>query len=254
MNFSFSRWTCLLAAFFSTSVIAAECTVQSGAQRVALLELYSSEGCSSCPPADKWVGSLEKHGFTADKVIPIALHVDYWDYIGWKDRFASPMFTARQHSQASLNRSSYVYTPQVTLNGRDYRGYGRSSDFADDISDINHSAPRANIQLAISADAQQVAVKANARGAAKSALYLALVESGLSSEVKAGENSGAHLNHDHVVRAWLGPFAIDNNTLEIQRNIALKPEWKTANAKLVAFVQESNGEVAQALSTPLCAN
>ncbi|HEY8084506.1 MAG TPA: DUF1223 domain-containing protein [Methylophilaceae bacterium] len=252
MSYSFLRWSCFLAALFSTSVLAAECSVQSGAQRVALLELYTSEGCSSCPPTDKWVSSLEKHGYTSDKVIPIALHVDYWDYIGWKDRFADPTFTARQHAQAELDRSSFVYTPQVVLDGKDYRSYVSGSRFADDVNEINHSAARANIALTVTHDAGQYSLKVTAHGPAKSVLYLALVENGLSSDVKAGENSGTKLYHDHVVRAWLGPFFVEPSGLELQRNVAIKPEWKTANLRAVAFVQEANGEVSQAVATPAC--
>lgn len=243
-----------LLALSSFSAHATECAIQSGAQRVALLELYTSEGCSSCPPADQWLSHLEKRGFTADKVIPVALHVDYWDYIGWKDRFASPVHTSRQHSQAALNRANIVYTPQVMLNGRDYRGWNNLANFSDDISAVNRSVPRADIRLSASPDTGQLSVKVNAHSTAKSSLYLALVESGLSSDVKAGENSGARLNHDFVVRSWQGPFAVENGGLELQRNIATKPEWKTANSRLVAFVQEQNGEVAQAVALPLCAN
>ncbi|HEY8086181.1 MAG TPA: DUF1223 domain-containing protein [Methylophilaceae bacterium] len=252
MSHSFLRWSCFLAALFSTSVIAAECSVQSSTQRVALLELYTSEGCSSCPPTDKWVSSLEKRGYSSDKVIPIALHVDYWDYIGWKDRFADAAFTARQHAQAALDHSSFVYTPQVVLDGKDYRSYGSGSRFADDVNEINHSAARANIALTVSHDAAQYSLKVNAHGPAKSVLYLALVENGLSSDVKAGENSGTKLYHDHVVRAWLGPFNVETSGLELQRSVAIKPEWKTANLRAVAFVQEANGEVAQAVATPAC--
>ncbi len=241
-----------LLALSSISAHAAECAAQSGLQRVALLELYTSEGCSSCPPADKWLSSLEKRGFTADKVIPIALHVDYWDYIGWKDRFASPAHTARQHSQAALNRANIVYTPQLMLNGRDYRGWGNPANFADDVATVNRSTPHADIRLSTSPDGEQFLVKVNAHGVARSSLYLALVESGLSSDVKAGENSGARLYHDFVVRSWHGPFALENGGLKLQRRIAAKPEWKTANSRLVAFIQEPNGEIAQALALPLC--
>jgi hypothetical protein len=252
MPLSLIRWSCFIAALFSSSVIAAECSVQSGPQRVALLELYTSEGCSSCPPTDKWTSSLEKRGYSSDKVIPIALHVDYWDYIGWKDRFASPAFSARQHTIAALNRSSFVYTPQVVLNGKDYREYGSSSQFSEDISEINHSPSRANISLAISRDSEQLSLKVNARGPAKSVLFLALVENGLSSDVKAGENGGAKLYHDHVVRAWLGPFNVDTSGLELQRSVSIQPDWKTANLRAVAFVQEANGDISQAVATPAC--
>ena len=94
-----ARYASLIAASFALpfSVAAAPaCRAVSGPQATAVLELYTSEGCNSCPPADKWVSSLPGSGFTADKVIPLAFHVDYWDYIGWKDVYASPIFTERQ--------------------------------------------------------------------------------------------------------------------------------------------------------------
>jgi hypothetical protein len=242
-----------LSAWCALPVLAAECSVQSGAQRVALLELYTSEGCSSCPPADKWFSSLEKRGFTQDKVIPLALHVDYWDYIGWKDRFASPTFTARQHEQAVFNRSSFVYTPQATFNGRDYRGWGSDSKFGDDIAAINRSPARADIRLTIAPMQEKLTVKATAHSQSPSALYIALVENGLSSEVKAGENSGAKLNHDHVVRAWLGPFDVPPSGLDVQRDVNLKPEWNSKNMRAVAFVQNrSSGEALQAVALKFC--
>lgn len=237
----------------SVSVHAAECSIKSGMQQVALLELYTSEGCSSCPPADQWSGNLEQRGFGTDKVIPIALHVDYWDYIGWKDRFANPAYTSRQHSQASLNRSGFVYTPQVMLNGRDYRGWSNTRTFANDIAAINRNTPRAEIELKTGMENGLLSVNLSARGPAKSAVYLALVEDGLSSDVKAGENNGAKLHHDHVVRDWQGPFGMEGGKLESQQSVVMRPEWKIANARLVAFVQEQSGEVAQAVALPLCA-
>lgn len=246
-------WLLALLNLFSPALIAAECSAQSGSQRVALLELYSSEGCSSCPPADKWVSGLEKRGWGPDKVIPLALHVDYWDYIGWKDRFASPTFTARQQTQAALARSTLVYTPQLTLNGRDYRSWYNESRFAQDIATVNRGKAQANIQLAASQDGTHWKVRVQASAPEKSALYLALTESGLSTEVKAGENRGELLRHDYVARVWQGPVNIPANTLDWETSVTPNPQWKLANARLVAFVQGPGGEVLQALALPFCA-
>ena len=104
----------------------AECSVSSGTSRVALLELYTSEGCSSCPPADRWLSGLAAKGVNSERVVPLALHVDYWDYIGWRDRFAHPGFSERQRQMAVLGNSTLVYTPQVMLNGRDFRNWRNS--------------------------------------------------------------------------------------------------------------------------------
>lgn len=248
-----TRWLLVLLNLFSPAVIAAECSAQSGPQRVALLELYSSEGCSSCPPADKWTSSLEKRGWGPDKVIPLALHVDYWDYIGWKDRFASPVFTARQQTQAALARSTLVYTPQLTLNGRDYRSWHNESRFSQDIATVNRVKPQASIQLAASQDGTRWKVRVQASAPEKSTLYLALTENGLSTEVKAGENRGELLRHDYVTRFWQGPISIHANRLDWETTMTPNSQWKLANTRLVAFVQGSSGEVLQALALPFCA-
>src|SRR3954468_19444073 len=98
----------------------AHCTAQSAAKTVALVELYTSEGCDSCPPADRWLSSLGAQGYAPDRIVPIALHVDYWDYIGWKDPYAHAAHSARQRKMARLARAAMVYTPQVLLQGRDF--------------------------------------------------------------------------------------------------------------------------------------
>ncbi|MGH8673906.1 MAG: DUF1223 domain-containing protein, partial [Burkholderiales bacterium] len=117
------RTALLVAAVQAFPVQAAQCSAQSGARTTALVELYTSEGCDSCPPADRWLSSLGARGHTPDRVVPLALHVDYWDYIGWKDRFAKALFSARQRNLAQLMRAKVVYTPQVLLQGEDFRGW-----------------------------------------------------------------------------------------------------------------------------------
>ena len=104
---------------------ATPCSAQSAGTTTALVELYTSEGCDSCPPADRWLSSLGARGYAPDRVVPIALHVDYWDYIGWKDPYARQAYSARQRKMASLARAAMVYTPQVLLQGRDFRALGR---------------------------------------------------------------------------------------------------------------------------------
>lgn len=237
----------------SAPVLAVECSVQSGPQRVALLELYTSEGCSSCPPADRWLGKLSVSGYSTDRVIPLALHVDYWDYIGWKDRFAKPGFTARQREMAVLNRSGIVYTPQVMLNGRDYRSWTSASRFEADIVAINRTPPRADIKLTLNrpaADTLEISAQAKAAGQNNGLMYVALYENGLTTVVNAGENGGATLHHDYVVREWLGPFPAHE---PFTRKLVLQPGWKTEKMGVAAFVQNpSSGEVLQALALKIC--
>src|SRR3954469_21437092 len=127
---------------------APECSAQSPAHTVALVELYTSEGCDSCPPADRWLSSLLGRGFGPERVVPLALHVDYWDYIGWKDPYAKRQFSARQHKLAKLGRATFVYTPQILLQGRDFRGWATDA-FAKTVAEINARPARAGVSLAI---------------------------------------------------------------------------------------------------------
>jgi len=246
-----------LAVFaMPAAAIAAECSAHSGAQSVPLLELYTSEGCSSCPPADKWLSSIAGSGFGANKVVALAFHVDYWDYIGWKDRFAKPMFTARQYEVATYNRAGFVYTPQLVFNGNDYRGGTSNSHFAEQLANINRQPARANLGLSLT-DNNEVRISAQtalAKDRDYADVFVAVYENKLKSTVNAGENSGSQLNHDYVVREWYGPFAMSSKSEAAwERILPLKSEWKGRDAGVVTFVQNrKNGEVLQALSLPFC--
>src|SRR2546423_7870188 len=107
---------------------AVDCTHRSGAQTVALIELYTSEGCSSCPPADRWISGFTNHP-QVERFVPIAFHVNYWDDLGWKDRFADQRYTERQRALAKATGAKMVYTPQVTVQGRDARNWRDESTF-----------------------------------------------------------------------------------------------------------------------------
>ncbi len=251
----------LLALTFATPaapVFAGTCSAKSGAQTTAVLELYTSEGCSSCPPADKWVSGLN---VKSDKLVPLALHVPYWDYIGWKDEFARPEFYRRQSEYASIHNSSSVFTPQTVLNGKNLRT-GSDGKLHDELAAINALPARADLALSLNqTSTSQIDVQLNGMVKAQadrtqSVAYLALFENRLSSNVKAGENSGVKLDHDYVVREWVGPLALDNEgKLDAERKLSLKPEWKSKNMGVAMFVQNrSSGEMLQALSLPLVCN
>jgi hypothetical protein len=248
-------------AIFGTALpaSAAPCVARSTARTAALVELYTSEGCSSCPPADRWLSSLESAARASGGLVPLALHVDYWDYIGWKDPYARPAFTARQRTIAALQHARFVYTPQVLLQGRDFRGWG-SSAFQQALARINAQPARAEISLAIERQGEgALRLEASARvpdpkRRATAALYLALYQNNLSSRVEAGENQGRTLAHDFVVRDWIGPieFAGDGRVRD-RRSLALPPGAAGSNTGVAAFVQDrGTAEVLQALLLPAC--
>ena len=236
---------------------AGQCVAESGARTAALVELYTSEGCSSCPPADHWLSSLTKRGYGPDRVVPIALHVDYWDYIGWKDPYAKRAFSLRQRKLTQRQRMALVYTPQVMLQGRDFRAWGKPA-FDEAVAGINARPAAAKIRLEIAAlDARGVRVRAVAdlygtrRGAA--ALYLAAYANRLESRVSAGENRGRTLRHDHVVLEWQGPYDLSAGPLRIERLLPLLPDAVPGNSGVVGVVQDRrSAEVLQALMLPAC--
>ena len=241
---------------FPPGAIAA-CDARSGPKTAALVELYTSEGCSSCPPADQQLRRLRQALDPAAVVVPLALHVDYWDYIGWKDPYAKDSFGERQSWLVRANRQRTVYTPQFFVNGIELRSW--RDELKDAVRRRNALPAAAEIHLLARIAPDGVLVldaTATARaGAEPAVLYLALAESGLASTVSRGENSGVTLAHDHVVRVWVGPVRLIDGAARVQRHIALPAAWNRAQLELVAFVQgERTGGVLQALSAQQCAS
>ncbi|HZQ62864.1 MAG TPA: DUF1223 domain-containing protein, partial [Casimicrobiaceae bacterium] len=190
------------------------CSASTGASTIPLVELYTSEGCDSCPPADRWLRNTFPPESSAARASVLAFHVDYWDSLGWRDRFADAAYTARQRAMVHAAGGRTIYTPQLLVQGRD-RGLWRDRGIAEVLDSVARTPARANIRLAAKPDnaAVLVDVHANLAGArpADVVTYIALTESALSSAVTAGENAGAKLVHDHVVRALLAAPAFDAN-------------------------------------------
>ncbi|HWA25272.1 MAG TPA: DUF1223 domain-containing protein [Lacunisphaera sp.] len=163
----------------------------SGPTRVSLLELYTSEGCSSCPSAENWLGRLRDDAGLWRDFVPVAFHVNYWDRLGWPDRFASREFTDRQYAYAAAWKADTVYTPGFVLNGQDWGGHPRekpaaASGFGGKLSaEITGSRCRVTYALPHGTTGEFEA-------------HVALLGGGIVSEVKAGENRGATLRHEFV--------------------------------------------------------
>ncbi len=247
-----------LAAWLTATpltLLAATCSKTSPAHTIALLELYTSEGCDSCPNADRFVSNLAKSmSLTSDQVIPLSLHVDYWDYIGWKDAFAKPVFTQRQRQLAQLANSRTVYTPEFFLAGRELREW--RNNLSAEVARINRQAAQANIQLTINKlESKQLFFSVSASSTKNAHLYFALVEQSIVSKIMAGENRGATLQHDFVAREWGDPIPFNASVINTQnRQLPIPSNAVFKNLSLLAFVQSDKGEVLQALSLPLCSN
>ena len=254
------RWQLLfLGLLFSGNLAAGECKARSPQTTTALVELYTSEGCDSCPPADRWLSSLASRGYGPERVVPLALHVDYWDYIGWKDPYAQQRFSSRQRKLAQLTRSAIVYTPQVLLQGQDFRGW-RDDAFDEAVKRINARPAKADIAISLDTrgkGAFRVEVVAGLRGASRggdAALYMATYENKLLSRVQAGENRGRTLAHDFVVFEWVGPLEFKGASRLVEsRSLPLLPGANPAYSGVIAFIQDrASSEVLQALLLPAC--
>lgn len=169
-------------------------TFESGETQATLIELFTSEGCSSCPPAEKWLSELKSNQELWKKIVPVAFHVDYWDGLGWRDRFAKPEFTSRQQNYAATWGGDSVYTPGFVVNGKEWQRW-----FGGDAPPTS-SAKVGVLRVSLGTDgklsASFIAETKQARGLA---LNIALLGNDLESNVKRGENSGRKLRHDFVV-------------------------------------------------------
>jgi hypothetical protein len=262
---SFVTLAATLTCFTTTSALAASCSAKSGPQTAALVELYTSEGCDSCPPADRWLSGLKDSDAKSGRAVPLAMHVDYWDYIGWRDPYAQAQFSARQRELSAINRGHTIYTPQILVAGKDFRPgwFSLGGDSFDEIvARANLRPAGADIGLSLAGDSvKELRFEANAklRNAADmrdAALYIAVIENNLTSAVAAGENKGKTLKHDFVVRDWEGPFAFNpDGSLVLNRTVALQSNWKAQDLGVTAFVQNrSTGRVLQALQLAACRN
>lgn len=185
----------LAAAALDASAALPSCRAESGRERTPVIELYTSEGCSSCPPADRWLSTLKAQA-AEGRVVAQAFHVGYWDYIGWVDRFAAPAHTARQKELAAVHRARNIYTPQLVRDGQDWRNWGGTVSASAQVAEAGILLERT------STDTVEAEVSPAAAVAGWSA-YWTVTEHGHGSKVKAGENSGELLKHDFVVRQYV---------------------------------------------------
>lgn len=182
---------------FSAPVFAGE-IFESTERQVSLLELFSSEGCSSCPPAEEWVNGLSEAPGLWEKFIPVVYHVDYWDSLGWKDPFSSARYTARQKEYAAAWNESTIYTPGMVLNGVDWSEWRRSRAVP------GSSGTAGVLKLeSLGQDHFRLTFQPAQSGAQKWNVHAALLGFGIKSKVLRGENSGLTLEHEFTVLDYM---------------------------------------------------
>lgn len=232
-----ARLVCLCA--LSAVIIAAE----GNGRTPVIVELFTSEGCSDCPPADTLLGRLaQSQPIAGAQLIALEEHVDYWDRLGWKDPFSAAVFTARQEQYARVFNQDSSYTPEMVVNGQ--AGFvGSDASRAQREIVRAMQGPRASVSLT-RRDPNTLSVRVTNLPAHETADVLAIIaEDNLTIDVRRGENSGRQLTHWSVVRSLvsLGRFEPKKaDTFEAEAKLSLAPEWKRENLHVVVLVQGRN--------------
>lgn len=243
----FARSVCI------TGLLLTALSMSMGAQGeekdLVLVELFTSEGCSSCPPADRLLTTLHTTQPFADAtVVALAYHVDYWDNLGWKDPFGDKTYTLRQQAYAGIHKEERVYTPQLIVNG--VTGFV-GSDRGRAMKAIRSQATRPRAKLKVSAkrkagaETVDVAIEADLKPVPGVVLWIALAEDGLRSEVTEGENKGKNMVHQAVVRSYTRYDISETDLAAYTVSLPWKADWNPKAMRVVAAVQsETLGAIA----------
>ncbi|MGH8307399.1 MAG: DUF1223 domain-containing protein [Gammaproteobacteria bacterium] len=236
---TFARWILLFAGAAILSPVIANAAPQvitSGATQVSLLELYTSEGCSSCPPAENWLSRLTDDPRLWKQVVPIALHVDYWNNLGWRDPFDSRAYTLRQQQYAEHWDNGVVYTPEFVLNGKEW-----SSWFGLHSLRLPHATDVGRLTLTIDGPQISAAFTPINNSYKSLVLHVTVLAFGVKTRVGAGENAGRELKHDFLVIGYeQHPFATSGATFTTRLSIPHEISVKASRYALAAWVSTPN--------------
>jgi len=204
----------------------------------ALLELYTSEGCSSCPPADELMGKIQNE-YKDRELYVLSYHVDYWDKQGWKDIFSKADYTKRQYDYAKFMEKDPIYTPQLIINGKiDYIGSEETAVRNGIKSALSKTAVT---ELSLEATQQNTKLNLNynvSKATQNNRLLIAVVQKSAKSNVKRGENAHRILSHYQIVRS-LSNFALSGN-LKGTASVALPKDFNSKDYEIIGFVQDKN--------------
>lgn len=212
-------------------------TIESPEMAAVLVELFTSEGCSSCPPADAWLSRLKTSPALWTTYVPIAFHVDYWNRLGWADRFSSSEFTARQRRYAAVWQGNSVYTPEVAVGGREWRGFFNGEPLP---ASPRTQPGRLKVTLRDRTHAD-VVFTASGTGPRPTQVELALLGMNLESDVNRGENSGRKLRHDFVVLQMV-TARLNADGQRYTASIPLPAQGKAEPTALAAWVTTGDAQ------------
>ncbi len=218
-----------------------------------VIELYTSEGCSSCPRADRFLSQLGKTINSDFHAVPLAFHVDYWNWLGWTDPFSRAEYTARQREVGAQNQQSSIYTPEIVVAGKESRGgnviierikYSNTQPATVVINLNMHTGDPG--KLAVDFVVDNNAATDNVRA------HIAIYENHIVREIGGGENSGKTLTHDFVVRHWSDAIELSRGKTIKMLSLEIDENWETENLGLaVIVINSSTGETLQAVNTSL---
>ena len=223
----------LLAAILSGTALAEpnqEIHFSSGPQQVHLLELFTSQGCSSCPPADTWLSQLKQDPRLWKNLVPVAFHVDYWDGLGWRDRFADPRFSNRQRQYQQAGNVGSVYTPGFVVAGKEWRGWFRRSE-------LPLQQKSAGQLTGTISGSRLMAQYRDANAQPELIGHVAILGFDLQTPVKAGENSRKTLHEDFVV-LWHHSATVRNGEWEME--LPPHTEFETQQLGIALWVHSRN--------------
>ncbi|HXO37353.1 MAG TPA: DUF1223 domain-containing protein [Candidatus Acidoferrum sp.] len=220
------------------SIVVARPNESGPPRKAVVVELFTSEGCSSCPPADELLGHLS-HDLSAKniQVIPLGFHVDYWDGLGWKDRFSSAGFTQRQEQYARALKVDGPYTPEMVVDGA-VEFVGNNAGQAQHTISQHASQPEIAAVKITPEGANQLSIQIKAPATTGNALVmLAITEDNLSTQVGSGENGGRTLHHAAVVRELRELGKLREGSFEGAAQLKLQKDWKLQDLRAVVFIQ-----------------
>lgn len=192
--------TCLLSSLLLSHSLNAQ-TFQSSTTKTQLLELYSSQGCSSCPPAERWISKQVQNPDLWKTIIPVVFHVDYWDYLGWQDPFSNKLYSARQRTYHYQGGISSVYTPGMVLDGHEWRGWYRNNSLPVSIDKPGR----------LKASLNESILKIHFEHAIPLNVNIALLGFNIRTDIKNGENSGKSFTENFIVLDKINDFSKDGN-------------------------------------------
>jgi len=223
-------------------LLAQDLVFKSKSGKATLLELYCSEGCSSCPPAEAWISNIKSSPGLWSDIFPVAFHVDYWDSHAWVDRFAQPAYTQRQRNYAAQLKQDGVYTPEFVVNGREWSEWFHSEQKTPAQIETHGNLTLSSIDAGREVSA--VYSPAGSAGAAMYVLNIALLGVNIMSDVQHGENGGRKLTHDFVVLDFKSEL-MDGGPISESGHIRLESTTDDPPGAIVAWVSAPDGSILQ---------